>query len=117
MPDQSTVQLSCPSCHGEQFEIFVLKDEGVGAVKCVSCDKNYLLLDSADFWFDVIQGRPYPRLSRCSCKVTNHQLTAEYSFGDDCQVRSVNVDSKCGMCGKVRRQLALDIDYAPTNKL
>jgi hypothetical protein len=64
-----TVHPSCPECQGIQFEIRVKKDEQVATAKCMNCDRHYLMLDSQDYWFDVIQ-RGYPRVSRCSCRGT-----------------------------------------------
>ncbi len=57
---------TCPACASLDFEIRALADEGLATVKCVACNRNYLLLDSEEYWFDAIQGG-YPRLRKCLC--------------------------------------------------
>lgn len=116
MPRTSSLDLACPDCRGVKFEVSVLKDEGVGAARCLKCGRDYLLLDSGDYWFDVIQ-QSYPQPSRCGCKQTAMRLRIDYEFRDDGDVRSVDVWSTCTSCGKSRRQFAADIDYGPTNQL
>jgi hypothetical protein len=117
MPLARSVHLVCRNCLCEQFEASVLKDEGVGAIKCLQCGRDYLLLDSADYWFDVIQQRPYPRPIRCGCKGTAFKLRIDYEFRDDADVRSIDVWSTCAACGKSHRLFAADIDYSPTRHL
>jgi hypothetical protein len=117
MPLARSIHLVCPNCNREQFEASVLKDEGVGVIKCLQCGRDYLLLDSADYWFDVIQQRPYPRPIRCGCKGTAFQLRIDYEFRDDGDVRSVEVWSTCTACGKSRMQSDAEIDYSPTKRL
>lgn len=58
MPQSQRVELACPHCRSTRFEISVLKDEGVAAARCLKCNRNYLLLDSGDYWFDVRLGVP-----------------------------------------------------------
>jgi hypothetical protein len=117
MPVARSIDVVCPNCLGEQFEASVLKDEAVGALKCLQCGRDYLLLDSAEYWFDVIQRQPYPRPTRCGCKGTAFKLRIDYEFRDDADVRSIDVWSTCAACGKSRRQFAADIDYSPTKRL
>ena len=117
MPKTRSVQLSCPDCGGKKFEISLMKDECVGVTKCLKCERNYLLLDSADYWFDVIQQGQYPRPSRCGCKGTAFQLKLDYALRDDGEVYSVDIHSTCSGCGKSRRQLNIEIDYSPTEQL
>jgi hypothetical protein len=116
MPQSQSVNLACPDCRSTRFEISVLKDEGVAAARCLKCDRNYLLLDSGDYWFDVIQ-QGYPRPGRCGCKGTAFMLRIDYEFRDDGDVHSVDVWSTCAACGKSRRQFGADIDYGPTGHL
>lgn len=116
MAPSKSVDLACPDCRSTRFEISVLKDEGVAAARCLKCDRNYLLLDSGDYWFDVIQ-QGYPRPGRCGCKGTAFRLRVDYEFRDDGDVGSVDVWSTCAACGKSRRQFDADIDYAPTAHL
>ena len=46
---------TCPACASIDFEVGTLKEEALAAVKCVACDRDYLLLDSEEHWLDVIQ--------------------------------------------------------------
>jgi hypothetical protein len=117
MPLARSIEIVCPNCSHEQFEVSILKEEGVGVIKCLQCGRDYLLLDSADFWFDVIQQRPYPRPMRCGCKGTAFRLTIDYKFRDDGDVGSVAVRSTCAACVKTRRQFGAEIDYHPTKQL
>ena len=109
-------QPACPKCGKKVFELRMLKDEGVAAVRCVACQRHFLLLDSADYWFDVIQ-QGYPRLARCTCKGESFRLSIAYEFRDDGDVRHVWVRSTCAGCGKEQRRLSIDIDYSPTKQL
>lgn len=110
------VHLGCPSCGGAEFEIRVLKDEGLAAARCIECNRDYLLLDSEDHWFDVIQNG-YPRLSRCTCKATSFRLRCDYFYRPDGDVSSINLWSTCSNCQKVRCQMTVDIDYGDTQNL
>jgi hypothetical protein len=107
---------ACPKCQGDEFELRVLRDEGVASARCTVCATDYLLLDSQDYWFDVIQ-KGYPRLTRCLCKNASFCLRIVYSFRDDGDVRDVELHSICSACGKVRRQLQFDVDYSGTEHL
>lgn len=111
-----TINATCPECASDGFEIRLLKDESVGVVRCVACDRNYLLLDSEDYWFDVIQ-KGYPRVTRCSCKGTNFNLEFVYACHDDGDIEAVAIWSTCCFCGNRRRQLTVNIDYSPTQHL
>jgi hypothetical protein len=111
------VDLDCPECHAPHFEISLLKEETIGVVKCLRCSRDYLLLDSADYWFDTIQQRPYPKPTRCGCKATAFRLRLDYEFRDDGDVRAVAVWASCAACEKSRRVLDVEIDYGPTEQL
>jgi hypothetical protein len=117
--DQSksdSVHLACPSCAGRGFELRVLKDEGLATVQCTKCRRNYLLLDSEDHWFDVIQSG-YPRLSRCQCKAFYFGLRCDCRYTESGDVRSIGVWSTCSACDKTRRLMNLEIDYGDTEDL
>src|SRR4051812_32331218 len=116
MATATTADIRCPDCQGEEFELRLLKDEGVGTAKCLRCARDYLILDSADYWFDVIQ-QGYPRASRCACKSTSFGLRFEYSYRDGGEVRCIVVCSACSRCGKTKRQMHLEIDYGGTENL
>jgi hypothetical protein len=111
-----TVNPKCPECRGTRFEVRILKDEGLASVKCVRCNRDYLLLDSDDYWFDVIQ-QGFPRISRCSCKSTSFSLKCDYFLRDDGDVETIAVLTTCASCGTTRRQMTVDIDYTDTQSL
>jgi hypothetical protein len=108
--------LKCLKCENDEFELRVLRDEAVASSRCLKCSENYLLLDSGDYWFDVIQ-KGYPRLTRCSCKSESFRLRIDYNFRDDGDINYIEVQSICSGCGKSRRQLEIDIKYGGTDHL
>ena len=112
----TTLELRCPSCTGVAFDIRVLAGEGVAAARCVSCASHYLVLDSEDYWFDLIQAS-YPRLRRCSCKASSFTLSCRYVYRIDGDVRQVDLLSVCISCAKARRQMRVDVDYGDTDDL
>lgn len=116
MPTIESIAAGCPNCKKDKFELRLFKDEGIGVAKCLNCERNHLLLDSGDYWFDVIQ-RGYPRVSRCTCKSTSFQVHFNYSFRDCGDVEHIELCSTCSSCRKTKRQMNLDIDYSPTRHL
>src|SRR5215475_14297320 len=108
--------LSCPACSRHNFEIRALRDEGIATVRCIGCGRDYLLLDSEDYWFDVIQ-TGYPRPSRCGCKSISFSVRCDYQYKDDGDVRLIDVWRACSSCQKVNRLMSLDIDYEGTEDL
>lgn len=112
----TTIDLPCPSCGADTFELRVLADEGLATARCVGCAKDFLLLDSEDYWFDAIQ-TTYPRVRRCTCGTTAFRLKCDYFLRDDGDVKSVNLWSSCSSCGKTKRQMELDLDYTGTEEL
>lgn len=109
-------ELSCPSCSGSCFEIRALKDEGLATVQCIECHRDYLLLDSENHWFDVIQGG-YPKVSKCRCKSISFHIRCDYIYRDNGDVRSVDVFTTCASCKKTGKLLGLDIKYGDTDGL
>ncbi len=107
---------ACPKCKGTAFQLRVLRDEAVAAVHCAGCSSDYLLLDSKDYWFDVIQ-KGYPQLVRCSCKSELFRLAIDYQIRDDGDVDHIEVQSICAACTKVRSRLEFEVDYAGTGQL
>lgn len=114
--EKTFLKLSCPNCGADTFGMRVLKDDGLATVQCLRCNRDYLLLDSEDLWFDVIQAG-YPRPTRCSCKGTAFQLRCDYAYRDDGDVREIDVWTTCLECGKSKRVLNVDIDYGDTDEL
>lgn len=113
---KTTIELSCPSCDGDRFELRVLGDEGLAAANCVSCARDFLVLDSEDYWFDAIQAT-YPRARRCSCKSKSLKLRCDYTYRSDGEVRFVALWSVCPSCEKTKRQMSIDVNYGGTEEL
>ncbi len=93
-----------------------MRDEALASARCVTCSANYLLLDSKDYWFDVIQ-KGYPRVTRCSCKNEAFRLRIDYNMRDDGDVDYITLHSMCSACGKAKRQLGFEVDYCGTAHL
>lgn len=93
-----------------------MRDQALASARCVSCSANYLLLDSKDYWFDVIQ-KGYPRVTRCSCKNEFFRLRIDYNIRDDGDIDYIKVHSICSACGKTRCQLEFEVDYCGTSHL
>jgi Zn ribbon nucleic-acid-binding protein len=111
-----TVSPKCLKCQSDKFELRLLRDEAVASARCVSCSADYLLLDSKDYWFDVIQ-KGYPRVTRCSCKHESFRLRIDYNIRDDGDIDHIEIHSICVACGKTRRQLDFEVDYCGTDHL
>lgn len=111
-----TASPNCPKCQGDKFELRLLRDEALASARCVTCSANYLLLDSKDYWFDVIQ-KGYPRVTRCSCKNESFRLRIDYNIRDDGDIDYIEMHSICSACGKARRQLDFEVDYCGTAHL
>lgn len=107
----------CLKCRNDKFELRVLREDAVAAARCATCSANYLLLDSKDYWFDVIQKR-YPRITKCTCKCESFQLRIEYNVrADDDEIDYVVVYSICSTCDKSQLRLYFDVDYGGTSHL
>jgi hypothetical protein len=94
----------------------MLKDDDVATVRCAKCNRHYLLLDSGDYWFDVIQAG-YPKLTTCTCKGTLFRIELDYRLRDDGDVERVTVSTRCVACRKSQRRMGIDVDYSPTRRL
>ncbi len=114
--NMKTSSPKCRKCQRDKFELRLLRDEAVASARCLNCSADYLILDSEDYWFDVIQ-KGYPRLTRCSCKNESFQLRIDYSIRDDGDIDYVEIYSICSGCGKTRRQLDYEVDYCGTDQL
>lgn len=112
--ESKTVACQCV-CGSQQFRVCLDPDEQVGLLTC-SAGHHSLLLDSRDYWADVLQeGRPKEIKCRCGSALFRIDLT--YDFRDDGDVRSVNVAPTCCNCGRERSGALFEIDYSPTSEL
>jgi len=78
---------------------------------------SYFLLDSGDYWYDVIQDA-YPREQKCRCG--NKEFTGEliYYLRETCEeVRQVDLVMTCNQCGLRPKTFSLEIKYSPTEML
>ena len=96
-----------------EFQVRYIRNEGVG-VLCTSNGKSYFLLDSKDYWYDLIQEN-YPPVMKCSCKNDRFNLTFHYTprVGTD-DFREVSIECSCTVCKKTKRLPAIKIDYSPS---
>ncbi len=104
------------SCGEEEFQIRFIRDESVGILTSRS-DKNYFILDSVDYWYDLIQEK-YPAKQKCSCKNDLFEIYFDYMprKGTD-DYRAVELISQCAECGKQKKFAQVDIDYSPSSQL
>ena len=71
------------------FQLRVDKNEQVGLATCTA-GHDSLLLDSRDYWAEVIQdGRP--PITKCRCKSNRFLLSLHYQFRAEGDVASVEV--------------------------
>ncbi|QNA43012.1 hypothetical protein [Lacibacter sediminis] len=100
----------------DQFQIRFLKNEGVGLLTTKN-NTNYLILDSLDYWYDLIQNE-YPKKKKCTCNNEWFNLQFEYiiRLGTD-DYREIKITTTCTNCNKTAKPISIDIDYSPTNHL
>jgi hypothetical protein len=103
------------ACGAHDFQVRLKRDEQVGLLTCAA-GHHSLLLDSRDYWADVLQdGRP--KMSRCRCGSVLFRVNLEYEFRQDGDVRYVQVKPICAACSRGQRLMLIDIDYSPTDQL
>ena len=100
----------------KDFQVRYIRDENVGIISTPS-GKNYFLLDSADYWYDLIQEK-YPPIMKCSCKNDYFNLTFDYTprVGTD-DFREIGITCSCTVCQKVKRLPSVEIDYSPSAQI
>jgi hypothetical protein len=112
-----TKQLNITTEFGEnEFQVRFLKEDGVGILTTRN-EKNYLILDSLDYWYDSIQNQ-YPKKKKCSCK--NEWFNIQFNYltrqeTDD--FKKIDVYAVCTNCNKKLKSLSVNIDYSPTDDL
>jgi len=108
-------ELAC-HCGDSIFSLRIYPLEEVGVVTC-SHGHHSLLLDSRDYWGEVIeQGKP--RELKCKCKSNSFMVSLFYTFRSDSpDVSQVDIITRCINCGTERRTMAVEIDYGPTDRL
>jgi hypothetical protein len=100
----------------DEFHVRFLKDDGVGLLT-TKTDKSYLVLDSLDYWYDLIQTE-YPKKKKCSCKSEWFKVQFDYvARKDTSDFRKIKIITTCTNCGKTSKAMSMDIDYSPTDDL
>lgn len=100
----------------DEFQIRFIRSEQVGVVSTRS-DKSWFLLDSQDFWYDLIQ-EEYPAKKRCRCK--NDYFRLYFDFVPRIHTedyRAVELSACCTQCGKPKNLGTVEIDYSPSAQL
>ncbi|MBR5121540.1 MAG: hypothetical protein IKU89_03230, partial [Oscillospiraceae bacterium] len=100
----------------DEFQIRYIRAEDVGIITSRS-DKSYFILDSNDYWYDLIQEQ-YPSKQKCSCKNDYFKVSFDYipRKGTD-DFKAVELTSQCTECGKIKKFARIDIDYSPSCQL
>lgn len=100
----------------DEFQVRYIRYENVGLLTTRS-KKSYLILDSMDYWYDLIQ-KKYPTKQKCSCKNDFFRICFDYvpRVGTD-DYRDIEIYSCCTACGKQKKTAAVAIDYSPTAQL
>lgn len=103
--------------HGaNEFQVRLLKEDGVGLLTTKN-EEHYLILDSIDYWYDLIQSG-YPKKKKCSCKNDWFYVAFKYLFRQASEeVREIQIFTTCTQCNKVSNPMSIDIDYLPTEEL
>ncbi|MCD7932530.1 MAG: hypothetical protein LUH15_14915 [Tannerellaceae bacterium] len=100
----------------ETFMIRAMKDEGV-ALLTTRNNESYLLLDSINDWYDLIQDF-YPWQERCSCKNEWFNVQAHYMhLNNPDKIKEIRIQTTCTECGEKSELMSMDIRYTPTGKL
>lgn len=97
----------------EEFQIRFVRREQVGVLTTRS-DKSWFILDSKDYWYDLIQ-QNYPTRTKCRCKNDYFKLHFDYVpriHTDD--YRAVELYACCTQCGKQKNLGTIDIDFSPS---
>jgi hypothetical protein len=99
-----------------EFQIRFFKNDGVGLLTDKD-DKSYLILDSIDYWYDLIQ-EEYPPKKKCSCKNDWFNIQFEYNYRFDTdEIKEIKIHTHCTNCKKNANFTSIDIDYSPTDTL
>jgi len=100
----------------QEFQLRLLKEDGVGLLTTAD-GSNYLMLDSLDYWYDLIQDE-YPKKRKCRCKDEWFHVKFDYTQREGtCDIKNIDVITTCTQCNKVSTDMTVDIDYSPTEEL
>lgn len=102
----------------ENFIVRLNTREGVGLLS-TEHEEHYLILDSNEYWFDVIQSE-YPKKVKCSCKNEFFTVTFDYQMRENepQEVKNINIELVCCACKKAKKPIHFaQIDYTPSENL
>lgn len=107
--------LTC-HCGDKTFTLRLNVLEEVGVLTC-SQGHHSLLLDSRDYWGEIIQNGK-PRIHQCRCKSKTFSVALYYIFRTDSgDVSQINVLTTCTNCGAERNAMVVNIDFGPIELL
>jgi hypothetical protein len=113
MPSSKRLKCACSRA------IFRVRVDAAEQVALLTCDAEHssFLLDSADYWGDVLQnGRPKEK--KCRCGEKRFVVTLDYAFREaGTSVQAVEVGLACAACRARRTPVTFEIDYEPTDSL
>jgi hypothetical protein len=115
MSNKTTKSITTENNENE-FQVRFLEDEGVGLLT-TKTGINYLVLDSLDYWYDLIQDE-YPKKKKCKCK--NEWFTIKFTYTsilNSEDIKEVEIETTCTSCKKKTMAMTVEIDYAPTDEL
>lgn len=100
----------------DEFEIRFMSEENVGVITSRS-NESFFLLDSKDYWYDLIQNK-YPAKRKCTCKNDYFNIYLDYvpREGTD-DYRAIEIITQCTKCDKIKYISRVDIDYSPSSQL
>lgn len=100
----------------DEFQLLFHGEEDVGILTSRS-GLSFFILDSQDYWYDVIQSR-YPLVTKCTCGNSWFKIMFDYYFraGSE-EVNEIQINSVCVSCGKPGKSKTILIDYSPTKTL
>ena len=86
----------------DEFQLRYIQDDNVG-IATTRSGKSYLILDSIEYWYDLIQDR-YPPKRKCRCKNDFCKVRFGYipRIGTD-DYRAVTLTTICTECGKEKK--------------
>jgi hypothetical protein len=98
MSNKTTKSITTENNENE-FQVRFLEDEGVGLLT-TKTGINYLVLDSLDYWYDLIQDE-YPKKKKCKCK--NEWFTIKFTYTsvlNSEDIKEVGIETTCTSCKK-----------------
>jgi hypothetical protein len=99
-----------------EFGVRFDREEGIGLLTTRD-GKDYLILDSIEYWFDIVQ-ESYPKKRSCVCKNKFFQVTFDYYRREGIlDFRSVGLRIECSSCSKEKNLGTIDFRHSPTQEL